>query len=156
MRVVSEYIFSVCGAALVCTVLKPFLKKGTAAGVGKLVTGVFLLLTVLHPLKGLAVPLLDGFTADYRTEAQQAVFSGEESTYRALAAFIKDRSAAYILQKADAVGLQLEVEVVVSGDTLPVPQKVYITGAAAPYARQQLQEIIRRELGIAKENQIWT
>jgi hypothetical protein len=38
---------------------------------------------------------------------------------------------------------------------MPVPEYVRISGNVAPYAKQQLINIIARELGVAEENQIW-
>lgn len=156
MRTISEYVFSVCGAALLCAVMSPFFKRGSAAGIGKIVTGMVVLLTVLQPLMGFALPALDDITVDFRTDAQQAIASGEKNTQQALSKIITDRTTEYILQKAEALGLQIEVQVVVSEDAIPMPKTVFISGTAAPYARQQLQDMIRRDLGIAKENQIWT
>ena len=39
---------------------------------------------------------------------------------------------------------------------IPIPIKVRLSGKASPYAKGQLQQIITEELGIEKENQIWT
>lgn len=156
MGAVGEYIFSVCGAAVLCAVLTHFLKNGSEAGIGKMVAGLVLLLTVLRPLCGEKLPLREFYGSNFQLEAQLAVDEGKENTDLALRALIKEQCAAYILQKADALGLELEIEVEVTDEALPVPQRVYIFGTAAPYARQQLQQYIRQELGIAKENQIWT
>ena len=156
MRVVGEYIISVCGVALLCAMIAPFIKKGISAGMVKLMTGVLLLLAVLQPLFGISLPIFGDMTMDFQADAQATVNDGKEQTQQELAEIIKDRTAAYILQKADAMGLQLTVEVGVSADPIPVPETVTIIGVAAPYARQQLQDMIRRDLGIIKENQIWT
>lgn len=156
MHAVGEYIFSVCVAALLCGLLTPLLKKGPAGDGAKLITGIFLLLTVLRPLTGIDLPALENLTAYIRSDVQQAVLNGEEKTHQEFSGIIKERSAAYILQKAEALGLQITVNVIVSEDTLPIPQAVYLTGAAAPYAKKQLQDVIQRDLGIAKENMIWT
>lgn len=153
MPQIGEYVISVCSSALVCCLITPFLKKKS---VGKILPGLFLLLTVLQPLVDIQIPSIENLTQQFQFEAQQAVMTGEETTRDEIGKIIKQRTAAYILQKADALGLQLSVEVGISDSPLPTPDRITIIGPAAPYAKQQMQELISRELGIAKENQIWT
>ena len=101
---VGEYVFSVCGAGLLCAVLAPFLHKSRISGIGKLVTGMFLLLSILRPLNGLVIDYPNQFFEDFQMQAQQAVCTGEDNAYLSLSEIIKDRTAAYILQKADVLG----------------------------------------------------
>ncbi len=157
MAAIGEYVISVCGAALICAAITPFLRqKNAASGVGKMAAGIFLLLTVLRPLPGFEWTAIRDISFDAQTQASLATQLGEENSHQALSEIIKSRTAAYILQKADALGIQISVDVTLSEDNVPIPEKVYISGAAAPYAKQQLQELIRQDLGIAKEHQIWT
>jgi hypothetical protein len=73
-----------------------------------------------------------------------------------MAEIIKHRTAAYILQRAQELHVHLDIEVVLSADDIPVPEKVFLSGTVAPFAKKQLQQIIEQDLGIAKECQIWT
>ena len=73
-----------------------------------------------------------------------------------LAQFIKERTQSYILDKAQSLNAVLDVEVTLSDDEIPVPVKVCITGKVSPYARGRLENLIIEDLGIEKENQIWT
>lgn len=157
MTAVREYIFSVCGAAMICAIITPFLKKkSTTSGIGKLAAGIFLLLTVLRPLPGFHWTSFGDLLTQARIDAEIATQTGEENARQAIGQIITEQTQAYILQKADTLGLHLSVEVSVSDDSLPVPKKVCLTGVAAPYAKQQLQEWICQNLGIAKELIIWT
>lgn len=157
MNGLRAYILSVCGAAIISAVISRFLgNKGAASGISKLVIGIFLVLTVLGPVASLDIRDVQGLPLDLETEAGEAVRLGEEIAYQALSENIKSRTGAYILQKAQSMGLEITVQVIVSDDPIPVPSKVYISGNAAPYTKQQMQSIIQQELGIAKENQIWT
>ena len=67
-----------------------------------------------------------------------------------------DKAEAYILEIAGQLSASVTVEVSVGGDSIPVPQSVRLDGAVTPYAKSRLQTIISEELGISKENQIWT
>lgn len=157
MDAVRTYLLSVCGAALLCAVANRFLgQKGGTSGAGKLLTGLFLALTVLQPLASADMSILEDISFNIDFEAEQAVLEGEEETKNAMAQIIKDRTAAYILQKAEALRVDITAEVIMSDDNIPVPKMVYLSGTVAPYAKKQLQTMIEQELGIAKENQIWT
>ena len=147
-----EYIISICATALICSLITPFLKKRP---VGGMLPGLLLILTVLQPLLRIPLPSMDHLTEQYRYDAQRAVAVGEENSHLTISEIIKSKTAAYILQKADTLGLQLSVDVALTEDVIPIPQSVSIVGAAAPYAKKQLQELIQRDLGIAKENQVW-
>jgi hypothetical protein len=151
------YILSVCGAAILCAVSGRFLSRiHASAGVGKLVLGFVLLLVVLTPVSSLYFDELQHIRYDVQAEAEQAIKFGENLSQESLAKIIKDRTATYILQKARALQLDITVEVHLSGGSMPVPDRVYITGNAAPYPRRELQNSIEQDLGISKENQIWT
>lgn len=154
---VRAYLLSVCGAAILCAIANRFLThKGSTAGIGKLLFGLFLTLTVMQPISSINFDEMENITFDMKSEALDAVHQGEENTREAMVEIIKSRTAAYILQKAHSLHIDVAVEVLVSHDSVPTPEKVYLTGSAAPFAKQQLQTIIEQDLGIAKEKQIWT
>ena len=67
---------------------------------------------------------------------------------------IKARIQAYILDKADSFGTQLDVEVILDQDNIPT--SVELRGNISPYAKAQLTGIITENLGIPKEYQLWT
>lgn len=154
---VRAYLLSVCGAALVCAVAKRFVEnRGSVAGIGKLLIGSFLILTVLKPISTLKLDFIEDLTLNTQADAFDAVRQGEENTHQALAEIIKSRTATYILQKAQELNVNLDIEVVVSNDDIPAPEKIYLSGTVAPFAKRQLQQMIEQDLGIAKECQIWT
>ena len=88
-------------------------------------------------------------------DAEDIVSEGEDMAVSATASIIKEQVTAYILDKASSLGLNLEVEVTMTGSSPPVPSAVALKGTASPYAKQRLQQIITDELGIPEENQSW-
>ena len=66
---------------------------------------------------------------------------------------IAERTAAYISDKADALGLKVavRVEATTGPDGVSLPEKVELTG---PYSRE-LADFMTRELGIPAERQVW-
>ena len=155
MQALKEYLLSVTAAAMVCSLVRRLLAgKGSAEATGKILAGIFMALTVLSPLTQLHLP--EWSELPFSCEAQAAVSRGQEQARKELAAGISQRVEAYILQKAADLQADLTVEVVLSDDPIPVPVQVCLRGHIAPHARQKLQTMIRQDLGIDKENQLWT
>lgn len=154
---IRQYLLSVTAAAIVCGIITGLLgKKGTQAAIVKMLAGLFLALTVIQPFAKLRITALTDYAHDISVDASSAVDMGTTAAQAALAAGIKAQSEAYILDKADAWDASLSVEVSLSDSIPPTPQKIYLTGQVSPYTKAQLSKIIEDDLGISKENQIWT
>jgi hypothetical protein len=154
---VRSYLLGIFAAAMISGIAKRLMgEKGTHAALVNLITGIFMVFTLIRPIVSVNLfdlrHLVDGFESD----AAQAVQIGESQTRKMLAQFIKERTQSYILDKAQSLNAVLDVEVTLSDDEIPVPVKVCITGKVSPYARGRLENLIIEDLGIEKENQIWT
>ena len=154
---IQQYMLRIVAACLIGGAVKRLLpEKGTAGDVGRLLTGLFLAVTILSPLTSLRLPQGEDLFSDLRLQAQAAVNAGESATANALREGIKQRTEAYILDKAESLACEIAVEVTLSDDPIPVPVAVRLSGNISPYAKGQLQAMLCNELGIAKEAQQWT
>lgn len=154
---IRQYILSVVAAAVLCAVIRTMASgKGTAASLIRLVSGIFLAFVVMAPVAHLELEALPTVLMLDSQEAAEAAALGENIARDAAGDIIKQQTEAYILDKAEALGLELTVEVTLSGGELPTPAAVRIRGSASPYARAALQAMLEEELGISKENQLWT
>ena len=157
MGSVGAYLLSVSAAALLCGLVRYFIgKKGTSAAVGNMVAGIFLLVTIISPLTGLDNLKLENITDRWQAEAADAASLGSNEAKKAQDAIIKQQLEAYILDKATVYHADLQVDIILSKTGNAVPVAVSLQGAVAPYAKQQLQQMIEQDLGISKENQQWT
>lgn len=156
MEDLRQYVISVVVAAILCGIVTGLIRNGTAKEIVKLVCGIFLAFTVIHPIAGFDIASLSDFRFSYSEDAAQAAALGENLADESLRDIIKTESEAYILDKAEALNAELTVEITVSDDDTPVPISAKLCGEISPYARQQLQSILQSDLGIAKENQLWT
>ena len=157
MEEIKTYLMGIVAAAIVCGIVTRLLgDKGTQGAMAKLIAGLFLAFTVIRPVVNIRLDSLTDFTAAYSLDGQQAALKGESLTKEALAASIKAQTEAYILDKAAALHMDLEVLVTVSGEDIPTPTAVRLSGKASPYAKARLQSIITEDLGIDKERQTWT
>ena len=155
MDATRRYVITLTAAAMLCALVKAITagRKGQEK-ILSLVCGIFLLATALGPLGLLRLPDLSDPTAQVQAEADRMASQAEDETKRQMAAIISEEAASYILDKADALGLQLEVQVELDAELLPCG--VRLQGAASPYARSQLSGQIETELGIPKERQVWS
>lgn len=151
------YLLSVFAAAMICAIVTRLMgSKGTHAVMTKLISGLVLTFTVISPLSQVHIDQIPDWIGDYSEAGAQASAAGQQMTREALSAGIKTRTEAYILDKATALDVELEVEVTLSDEDIPRPESVRLIGKASPYAKNRLTTIIAEDIGIKKEQQLWT
>ena len=149
-------ILSVVTAALVVGILCSFCDTKTGTGtLIRMVCGLVLLIHILSGLLKADFDILMSFSDLLLQSTEDAVSQGSRISSKAASEIIKEKTEAYILDKAAAYGVCPEVEVFVSTADVPIPESVRIRGSVSPYARKQLERIVEDELGIPKENQEW-
>ena len=157
MDAVRAYLLSVTGAAIVSAVILRLLPgKGAVSKIGKMMTALFMALTVISPITKVQLPDVHDIWPNLSEEAEAAVLEGERDAKKALSEGISQRVEAYILDKAAQLGVRLSVQVELSEDVIPVPLYVRLQGNVSPYAKTQLRSIIKNDLGLDEEKQIWT
>lgn len=156
MDFLRQYVLSIVAASIISGIVMGFMHGGTVKQLLKLVCGLFLAFMVIAPVRQLEP---GDFFSKEEIEAsigKDIAHMGEEMAEQAMADIIKAETEAYILDKAMELDVSLEVQVTVSDEGLPVPVEARLHGKISPYVRQQLEGILSRELGIPKEQQIWT
>ena len=154
---VSGYIVRLTCAAMLCGIVNAIaVKKGAIGATVKLMTGIFMIFCLMSPWLNMQFADIGSYFGDIAAGADIMVATGEKDAQDALAAIIKSKTEAYILDKAKSFGAELNVEVTVDGSELPVPCAAIIKGSISPYGKRQLSGIIADELGIALEDQLWT
>lgn len=152
---IREYMISVTAAAILCACIRSlFAEKNMTGKIIQLICGLFLSFTVVRPIADIHIQDFALFAADIQYRAREAAVSGEEFSRSAMADIIKNKTEAYILDKARALNVQIAVNVTVNEEVM-LPQRVKISGSVSPYARQTLSAMIQEELGIPKEDQLW-
>lgn len=115
--------------------------------------GIFLLATGLRPLGILKLTQWENPVEGYRSRAESMVAEAQQDVQDQLKSQIQEQTQAYILDKANTLGMSLEVQVELDSDF--IPWQVTLKGPVSPYARQQLKEVLKNELGIPEERQVW-
>lgn len=143
------YLMGVLCAAFICSIVSSV--GGAGQGTRKLLCGVFLALSLLHPLGSLDLPELS--LDPFLDEAEEAVENGQTQAQSARNDIITDSLEAYILTKASELDLTVEAEVTLTADGLP--DSVTLSGLASPSEREQLSGAITAALGLGKEDIRW-
>ena len=156
MEAIRDYILSLIAGALVCSVLMGLLAGRHFAEIGKFLCGLFLTVSVLHPLAELDISgLLTRWKLQDTSEGEAIAALGQDLSRNLLAERIKQETEEYILDKAASLDASVAVELTLTDGDIPVPESILLIGSIKPAAQEQLTDILIRDLGIAKENQVW-
>ena len=140
-----SYVLSVVAAAIVCAMIQVLLGRKSAIGrIAQLLSGILMAITVIAPLGRISFQGISEYWDDVSSMAENQMRD-----------IIKSQCEAYILDKANRMGLQISVEVELDDINGNIPCAIAIKGAASPYTKEQLASYIEETLGIAKENQKW-
>lgn len=156
MEAIGRYILSVTAASILLGIAQTLVgKKGGSAALVRLLGGLFLTFTVIAPLADVDLDAAFDAPWDFTQQGSDIAAQGEDITRDKLQSIIKQRCEAYILDRANTLRTQLEVEVTLSQDDIPIPIAVRLRGSISPYAKMSLQAWLSDDMGIPKENQIW-
>ena len=156
MEALGKYILSVTAAAILLGILRSLHgKKGSSTALIQLLGGLFLTFTMIAPMADVDLDAI--FDSPWMFSADASVFAaeGQKISQEQLRSIIKERSEAYILDKASSYHAQLEVDVIVSQDAMPIPTAVYLRGSVSPYVKSEMEQWLQDDMGILKENQLW-
>ena len=156
MSGIKAYVFRIVIAAIVCGIASSLLKEKTASGkMVNLLCGITMAITLLSPFVSISFQNITSFYSGISYDAAQYVNDGKMAAQESIADIIKSQTEAYILDKANSLGLQITVEVELDDSNNSVPCGAVITGAVSPYAKGSLEAYMQEQLGIPKENQQW-
>lgn len=149
-----SYVYSILVCLFCCAVVSQMLQDGRRKALLQFLCGTAVAITVLRPLTGL--DLTQFLTlSDWETFAADAyVAEGEAAAGKERGMRIKQTCEAYILDKAKALGADLQICITLNQQQIPVFAE--IQGQLQQSVQMALQEILMRDLGIPKENQRWT
>lgn len=154
MENIRQYILSVIAAALICGVVNGISKKGKYHAVIKLISGLFLTITIISPLTDLQFPDPSSYFDNLSLEGDSIVASAQAAAEEEQLKLIQTRTEALILEKAESLNADISANVLLSEESM-IPQEVELSGAVSPYSKKMLTLYIAENLGINEENQIW-
>ena len=157
MYSIKSYILSVVGAAIIGAVVKGLINEKNATGqIIKLLCGILMTITVIAPIAKISFDNITEYFSTITDSGNLYVDNGKTLARDSMSAIIKNQTEAYILDKADRMGLDIVVEVELDADNNTFPCGITIHGSVSPYAKEEMGSYIEENLGIAKEYQKWT
>lgn len=153
---VKEYILNIVAVGMITAICITLVQKNTSAGmIIKMLGGIFLVITLISPLVKIRFDDLSSLWEQVSAEGNVLAKEGSNSTQEALSTVIKEDLEAYILDKADELGLTLRITVQMDQHNAVMPQTVKLQGAASPYQKRLLSAFMEEELGITEAQQEW-
>ena len=153
VEILRGWLLGLVAAALILTVLRALVPKGSIRPVARVTAGLVLLLVLLRPLAGLG-----GGSLRVRYDELEREITARIEDYQALhenelESIIADSTAAYISEQAAHLGLTCRAEVrceVRDGTPQPATAAMDI-----PYDGPMRRAGLRASLGIPAEKQSW-
>lgn len=151
------YLIGLTAAAILAALVRRLAPENAAGKAAKMGAGLLILITMLRPL-GEPDPLrAAGALLEKGWRDPLSAQASDRGTNELLEELITDQAETYILDKAQALGLQLTAEVTTRTESYyPVPWSVRLRGAADAYQRRTLTNYISQQLGIPEERQEWS
>lgn len=154
MADLQQYILRLLAGSILCAMILALVQGKQYEALIRTLCGLFLTLLLLDPLCHFSWDpdwgiLEDAFNRGKAHSAYGTAMAQQDQIQR-----ISQALEAYILDKAAREGTSLTVNVIVGEDLFP--ERAELNGDWDHHTRQYLTEMIERELGIAKENQLWS
>lgn len=148
-----SWLTAVAAAAFLVSLSQSLIPEGTVRKIAGFAGGLALLLVMVRPLLGADFDHLDLRYEDYAGEIQQRQTELEAQSDQTLEELIQEKTEAYILDKAAALGVECTVRVLVEPgeDGTPIPSGAELTGQKS----DALADYMEQELGIPKERQVY-
>lgn len=155
MEFVREWLLGVTCAAMALALAEIVAPEGGVKRVCRLAGGLVLLLAAVSPVLKLDEADLSRALTEYRVTTQDygdALVEKNNLLYRTI---IEEKTAAYILDKAEELGISCQVEVTFEYDRdgTPCPYEVSLCGTWTDEQLSRLSRTLEADLGIPAERQ---
>ena len=156
MTFLRQYLMSLITASIIVGIIASITKsKKSGTSIIRLVSGIFLSLVMLKPILKIEIQDYMDFYNDISLDASAVVDDGKNIYQTEMQTIIKENLEAYILDKASALQLDVDVDIFLSDGIPPIPETIRISGNTSPYNKQVFQTFLADKIGLSKEQQIW-
>lgn len=152
---IQQWITGVTAAAIIGALAQSLMPEGGGKRAGRLAVGLLLLLAVVKPVAEVDAAVLSGALAEYHVRSVGDGDALAETNAALVKAIIEERTAAYISDKAQELGIACTVRVTYryGEDGTVWPGSAVIAGELTEEERGRLARLLEAELAIGQENQ---
>ena len=149
----SSWLIGVVAAAMLAAVARCLMPAGAVQQVGSLVCAVMLLWALLKPLAPLTQSLFGEIHVSGQVQGMDAEWSQQNE--QLLKSFIEQECGAYIVDKAEELGIACHVDVTcrLGEDGVWLPDNVRVSGELTTQQRNALEQMIFGDLGVVSQQQ---
>lgn len=150
MGQIRDWLMAVITVSVVIAGAKSLMPPGGVRQVGQLVCGLVLMCVLLRPLCAVEGISVARFLEDYTYEIQTRETELKQQAEYSRRSVIEQFCGTYIVEQAARLGLECraEVECVLNGDGLWIPQSARLWGAFDDVTQSRLTQLLETELGI--------
>ena len=150
---VRSWLTSIAAVTMLLTVIQPLAPEGAIRKLVGFTGGLLLLAALLQPVLRTDLERIHLDFSDYADAIETRAEELDAAAKEELAAIIAGRTAAYISDKADALGLSVTALVATETEEggSPVPVSAELEGTYS----EELADWMALELGIPAERQVW-
>ena len=152
MEAVRDWIADVVAITMLLSVAQALIPEGGIRRIFSFSGGLVLVVVLLRPILGIDTESLTLQTDSCAEQIQQRQEELEQNARAEWEAIIEQETAAYILEKADALGVEISAEV--RAETGPSGLPVLSAELTGVFS-ELLAEYLTEELGIPRERQVW-
>ncbi len=155
MDLTKKSIIGITVAAIIAAILEYISPDGAVKKVVKFAGGILLLFVIIQPFISIENSEITEIFSSYQVYSEKYSSALEIENQNLMKIIIAEKTAAYIQDKAEMLGIACEVEVEcrTNGKETPYPAYVIIKGDLLNEQINQLTKTIEQELAISAENQ---
>lgn len=149
-ELIRNWLMGVTCAAILLALAESLTPEGSVKRICRLAGGVMLLLAAIGPVTRLEEADFARITERYQTQADTYREALNEETENLYESIIAEKTGAYILDKAEELGVTCQVSVTVGWEKngTPRPAAVILYGTWTKEQKETLTQIIASDLGI--------
>lgn len=152
------WIFGMFAASFLTALATALAPKGPARRAASFAGGLLIILAALSPVAKVTAQDIASAISKYRFKAEAIRTGIDIGSTDIMEAIIQEQTEAYILDKAQELGLELEVTVSTTRaeDGWPYPSSVELSGSFTESGREKLSKIMETELALGPDSQEWS
>ena len=148
------YILSIIAASILCGVVSSFLRSSAQRQSVRFLCGVCMIITVIGPLKGMAVMDLSTVYWDIQESVEEYTELGAKMSQTEYSDEVKANVERYVEDLGREWNTSIEAEIYLDEETF-LPKRITVYGTVPEEVRANIEGTIQQELGIPVEEQMW-
>jgi len=158
-ELVRSWVIGLTGMSLITAVVLTLTPKGKVRRVVTLVCGLGMIIVLIGPILDFDYDSFALYTSDSSVDLESFGTNLEEANEKLTRSIIQERTAAYILDKAESIGVsdaQFTVNTRMDEEGTWYPWEVTAEGTFTQSQKLELVSYMTGEIGIPEERQYWS